>query len=176
MAGCESCTLAGVIRTTRGIPLASVIIWRLQPFLARSVGFGPVCVPQKLPGPNCRQWPPARDPADLCGRGSPAVSRGSPARRPPRSIRVAAASRSRRCRSPTRRGPSARACRSAARTRSLSDRPCRAHEVGRPWAWDAQAATAAGPRFTKHRAPARMTWRRLLASLGTPTYRQKGGF
>lgn len=35
-------TFAGVVSKVNGNPHASVIKWRLQPFLPRSVGFGPV--------------------------------------------------------------------------------------------------------------------------------------
>ena len=41
--------LAGPVRTTSGMPSASVTMWRLQPFLPRSVGFGPVCAPLQRP-------------------------------------------------------------------------------------------------------------------------------
>lgn len=43
----SSRVLAGVVLITRGMPAASVSTWRLQPAFARSVGFGPVCAPQK---------------------------------------------------------------------------------------------------------------------------------
>ena len=44
-ASCESWRLAPVKRTASGTPRPSQITWRLLPRLARSVGFGPVCVP-----------------------------------------------------------------------------------------------------------------------------------
>ncbi len=49
IASCESCTLAGVMWTTSGMPCAPVRMCRLQPFFPRSVGFGPVCPPQNGP-------------------------------------------------------------------------------------------------------------------------------
>lgn len=40
-----SCLLAPLTRMTRGIPLASTTMWRLEPSLPRSVGFRPVSWP-----------------------------------------------------------------------------------------------------------------------------------
>jgi hypothetical protein len=55
----ESLRLAPVSCMTSGIPFPSQSKWRLLPSLARSVGFGPVCGPQKRPVPSCRPLLPA---------------------------------------------------------------------------------------------------------------------
>jgi hypothetical protein len=51
---CESLRFAPVSWTARGSPRPSQTRWRLLPSLARSVGLGPVCAPQKQPEQSCR--------------------------------------------------------------------------------------------------------------------------
>ena len=53
----ESWQFAPVSRIANGMPRPSQIKWRLLPRLARSVGFAPVCGPQKLFAPNNYQQP-----------------------------------------------------------------------------------------------------------------------
>src|SRR5215468_9245313 len=48
----ESWQFAPVSSIANGMPRPSQIKWRLLPRLARSVGFAPVCGPQKLLAPN----------------------------------------------------------------------------------------------------------------------------
>src|SRR5882724_2763168 len=57
----ESWQFAPVSSIANGMPRPSQIKWRLLPRLARSVGFAPVCAPQKLLARNTqlfRQHPP----------------------------------------------------------------------------------------------------------------------
>ena len=53
----ESWQLAPVSSIANGMPRPSQIKWRLLPRFARSVGFGPVCSPQKPLAPNSYQQP-----------------------------------------------------------------------------------------------------------------------
>ncbi|MDQ1390131.1 MAG: hypothetical protein QOF56_3585, partial [Acidobacteriaceae bacterium] len=53
----ESWQFAPVSSIATGMPRPSQIKWRLLPRLARSVGFAPVCGPQKLLAPNNYQQP-----------------------------------------------------------------------------------------------------------------------
>ena len=66
---------------------------RLLPSLARSVGFGPVWRPQKLPGSNCRPRRPATNQSPRSVPASPAKRSGSVARCPPLASHVTAASK-----------------------------------------------------------------------------------
>lgn len=51
----ESCRLAPLTRTTNGMPWASTMMWRLEPNLPLSVGFGPVSWPPGGLAPKSHQ-------------------------------------------------------------------------------------------------------------------------
>src|SRR5262249_50422537 len=68
---------APVIRTARGTPFPSTSRWRFEPFLALSVGFGPVRSPQKQRGRSgcpLRPWTSREAPPHRDGRGGPAAA------------------------------------------------------------------------------------------------------
>ncbi len=97
------------------VPFPLTSRWRFEPFLARSVGFGPVRAPQKrrdnsgCPPPPSTSRSTPRDPGGRGGRG------GASSRRPAAASNAAVASRSRRSRSPSPGVTSTRGSRSGGR-------------------------------------------------------------
>jgi hypothetical protein len=117
MSWVTSLRLPPVRVTARGMPVASVIRWRLLPVLPRSTGLRPVLGPLLARGCGSRRRPPGRSPGrSLCGawRGA---SRGVGATHWPRSTPPGGASTScpSRIRAPAAGVP--RRSRYAARTR-----------------------------------------------------------
>ena len=119
---CESFRLAPVSWMARGTPRPSQIRWRLLPSLARSVGFGPVCSPQKLPGSNYRPRRPATNQSPRSAPASPAKRSGSVARCLPLASHVTAASRSCLNHSQVPVATSPTVCRCGARTECPTDK------------------------------------------------------
>jgi len=135
----------------RGTPRPSQIRWRLLPSLARSVGFGPVCSPQKPPGSNCRPRRPVTNQSLPNAPASRAKRSGSVARCPPLASRVSAASRSCPNRSSVPAAASPRVFRCGARIESRSSKPDPASEVCLPWVYAVRAAAAVESDSIKHR-------------------------
>jgi hypothetical protein len=148
---CESLRLAPVSCITSGIPFPSQSKWRLLPSLARSVGLGPVCGPQKLPVPSCRPPLPATNQSARSVPASLAKRSGSVARCPPLASHVTAASKSCQNRSPAPVAASPREFRYAGRTESQLDRHDLASEVCLPWVYAVSEAAAVESDSTKHR-------------------------
>jgi hypothetical protein len=69
--------LAPVSSIANGMPCPSQIKWRLLPRLARSVGFGPVCSPQKPLAPNNCQRPHATSRSGHHEKANSATRNGS---------------------------------------------------------------------------------------------------
>jgi hypothetical protein len=116
---CESLRLAAVNWIASGMPCPSQIRWRLLPGLARSVGFGPVCAPQKPPAPNnCRQ-PHATSQSGHHAKASSATQNGSNPKFRSAANRVNAANTSCRSHNLTRSATSARECHFGVRTGCL---------------------------------------------------------
>jgi hypothetical protein len=78
----------------RGTPRPSQIRWRLLPSLARSVGLGPVCCPQKLTAANCYLPLLGTNRSFRSVPASPARRNGSAAKALPPANHAVAASRS----------------------------------------------------------------------------------
>lgn len=96
----KSCLLAPLTRMTRGIPLASTTMWRLEPSLPRSVGFGPVSwCPGGLVPRSHRCWPGSNQSGHVHA-DAPTWLGAVCARRRWHSSRADVASKSCHCRSP----------------------------------------------------------------------------
>jgi hypothetical protein len=147
---CESLRLAPVSWMARGTPRPSQTRWRLLPSLARSVGFGPVCSPQKLPGPSCRLQLPGTKQSVRSVPASLAKRSVSVARCPPVANHATAASRS--CPNHTRFLAPAfpREFRYARRTESQLDRRGLVSGACLPWVHAMWAAAAVESDSTKH--------------------------
>jgi hypothetical protein len=142
----------------RGTPRPSQIRWRLLPSLARSVGFGPVCGPQKLPGSNCRPRRPATNQSSRSAPASPTRRSGSVARCPRLASHVTAASTSCPNRSPVRVAASPTVCHCVRRTESQLDKHDQAIEVGLRWVCAVRAAAVVESDSTKHRKAKECSW------------------
>jgi hypothetical protein len=113
-----SCTLAAVCLITSGMPRLSTTIWRFEPDLPRSVGFGPVASPPRGRVPCLHPGWPATNPfAQRLPVFPTAYGAADPRRLLLASLAIAA-SRSFRCHSPSRPGAFPRGCLSAGQTRS----------------------------------------------------------
>ena len=146
-----SWTLAADRVTARGIPLASMTTWRLEPGLPRSVGFGPVSWPPFLPGRSrCPAPPGSNRSRSPCPAGP--EERGATSPKPPRpASRADAASRSCPSRSPSPGAAFPTECRFSERTGYRSAPPD--HRPAADHLWDgAGAPEATAPRPpTAHR-------------------------
>jgi hypothetical protein len=111
----ESWVLAADNPTARGMPVASISRWYLEPALPRSTGLAPVSSPHAGPARSRCQWRPGTSRPGWCRRASPAADDAAAPTLRPVASRGAAASRSRRCCSPAPwPGAAARAPRPAA--------------------------------------------------------------
>ena len=155
---CESLRLAPVSRMASGTPRPSQIRCRLLPSLARSVGFGPVCTPQKLTGLNCRRQRPATTQSFRSAPASPAKRSGSVARCLPPASHVTAASRSCQNRSPVPVAASPTVCHCAGRTESQLDKHDLVGEVCHPWGVVLWTAAAVESDSTRYREAKECSW------------------
>ena len=112
----ESWQLAPVVLIANGIPRPSQIKWRLLPRLARSVGFGPVSCPQKLPVPNNCRPPHTTNQSGPCAKASSATRSETNPRDRPAANRAVAASSSYPSRNPALSGACSRGCHCEAQT------------------------------------------------------------
>ncbi len=160
-----------MIWTASGMPLASVMRWRLDPGRPRSVGLGPVFSPPFSPArTHCPGKPGASRWLSLARAGPRARGGAGPRRQPP-ATPASAASRSCPSRSPSPRAASPKAGQIGARTGRQSGPPGPAHGVGRPWAWAARPTTAAQQPPIDHRkeevSPCRWNRRGTTSVLGS---------
>jgi len=141
-----------------GSPWESQIRWHLLPGLARSVGLGPVCRPQKQHELNNCPRPPVTNQSARSGPASPATRSGTFPRCPPLANHVIDASRSspNRTAVPAEASPTVSRC--ARQTECRLDKRGLVNVVGLPWAWAARRVTRAESDSTKHREPKKCSW------------------
>jgi len=142
----------------RGTPRPSQIRWRLLPSLARSVGLGPVCGPQKLPAPSCRLLLPATNQSVRSAPTSPAKRSGSVARYPPLASRATAASRSCQNHNPVPAAASPRESRCAGQTEYRRDTHDPATVVCRPSVCVAETVASVESNSITHREAKECSW------------------
>ena len=113
----ESWQFAPVSSIANGMPRPSQIKWRLLPRLARSVGFAPVCGPQKLLAPNNYQQPHGTSRSGHHEKANSATRSESGPKFRHAANRVNAANKSFQNRNPIVSAASARECHFGVRTK-----------------------------------------------------------
>ena len=125
----ESWQFAPVSSIANGMPRPSQIKWRLLPRLARSVGFAPVCGPQKLLVPNNYQQPHGTSRSGHHEKANSATRSESGPKFRHAANRVNAANKSCQNHNPIGSAASARECHFGVRTEYLRSKLGRIHVV-----------------------------------------------
>jgi len=125
----ESWQFAPVSSIANGMPRPSQIKWRLLPRLARSVGFAPVCGPQKRLAPNNHQQPHGTSRSGHYEKANSATRSESGPKFRHAANRANAANKSFQNRNPIVSAASARECAAS----EYEQNTCEASSVGYTW-------------------------------------------
>ncbi len=150
----ESWQFAPVSSIANGMPRPSQIKWRLLPRLARSVGFAPVCGPQKLLAPSNYQRPHETSRSGHHEKANSATRSESSPKFRHAANRVNAANKSCQNRNPIVSAASARECHFEAQTQYLLGKLGRIHVVDHLAASALQLGEAVGLNSIAHREKA----------------------
>jgi hypothetical protein len=141
-----------------GMPRPSQIKWRLLPRLARSVGLGPVCSPQKPLARNSCQQQHTTSRSRHDAKASSATRNASNPRFQPAANRVAVANKSCRNRNATVSAASARECRFGVRKRCPKGTFGRRDTDGHLVVWASEAAGEIRSIPIRYQARAQQPW------------------
>ena len=142
------------VRLPNGMPRPSQIKWRLLPRLARSVGFAPVCGPQKLLAPSNYQRPHETSRSGHHEKANSATRSESSPKFRHAANRVNAANKSCQNRNPIVSAASARECHFEAQTQYLLGKLGRIHVVDHLSASALKLGEAVGLNSIAHREKA----------------------